>query len=223
MTERTPISIVRYIQSVRFENTFNPYSERCDIHDTDESPAIRATLLEDILKSASSVEIDAIWIGRDLGHRGGRRTGLALTDDLNFEQHISRWGLTKKRPTAGLPVGERTASVVWDMLRQVSDHVFLWNVFPLHPYESGNVFSNRAHNAKERYQGEIILTMLAEFLKPKRVVAIGNDAAKVAQKVLSGIEIVHVRHPSYGGQKEFSEQVSKLYNFEFFDSQPRLI
>ena len=87
-----------------------------------------------MLDAASAVEIDAMWIGRDLGHRGGRRTGLALTDDIRFASHTKRWGIEVDRPTQGTPVGERTASIVWEMLEQIDQNVFLWNVFPLHPY-----------------------------------------------------------------------------------------
>ena len=52
----------------------------------------------------ADAELDAIWVGRDLGYRGGRRTGLALTDDVYFADHLERWGLDVQRPTYGKPV-----------------------------------------------------------------------------------------------------------------------
>ena len=70
----------------------------------------------EILSAASAVDLDAIWVGRDLGHRGGRRTGLALTDDIQFAAHTRRWGVEAERPTRGPMLSERTASVVWEML-----------------------------------------------------------------------------------------------------------
>ncbi len=106
-----------------------------------------------MLEAAQNTTLDSIWIGRDLGYRGGRRTGLALTDDIHLADHAKWWGIEVMRPTVGTPVAERTAAVIWGILSNISSPVFLWNVFPLHPHEQGEEFSNRAHNAKERKIG----------------------------------------------------------------------
>ena len=212
----TPRLFVSETRKLRFPNTFNPYSDQCAIHDKPEAPKLRARILHEILSAASDVDIDAIWIGRDLGHRGGRRTGLALTDDLRFVDHIGRWGIQMERPTRGPLVQERTAGVVWEMLEQISEKVFLWNIFPLHPFPAGNTFKNRAHSAVERKAGEALLLMLFAMLKPRRVVAVGNDAAKVLMSVAGDIEVFQVRHPSYGGEKAFRKQVARLYGVPKF-------
>ena len=144
-------------------------------------------------------------------YRGGRRTGLALTDDLHMHAHACRWGVTADRPTFGLPVAERTAAVIWRILDTIPDYIFLWNVFPLHPHEPGESFSNRAHNSLERAAGEELLAELCTMLRPKRLVAIGNDAAKSLRRIANGAEVIQVRHPSYGGQSDFLKQVTSLY------------
>jgi uracil-DNA glycosylase len=127
--------------------------------------------------------------------------------------HAERWGVALERPTKGQPIAERTAAVIWSVLDEISTRVFLWNVFPLHPHEPDDPFSNRAHNAREREAGEAVLSELIILLCPKRIVAIGNDAAKSAHRVAPERTIVQVRHPSYGGQNEFLFQMLKLYPY----------
>ena len=118
------------------------------------------------------------------------------------------------RPTFGPLVRERTASVIWEMLEQIEEHVFLWNIFPLHPFPEGNVYGNRPHSAVERNAGEELLVSLVSILKPRRIVAVGNDSARALMKIFSKLDINHVRHPSYGGERVFREQVASLYGLE---------
>ena len=165
-----------------------------------------------MLEAATEQEIDSLWIGRDLGYRGGRRTGLAFTDDVHVQAHAERWELSVEQPTKGEVVAEQTAAVTWRVLSRVNVSVFLWNVFPLHPHEPGNPFSNRSHNARERRVGEEFLSELILLLKPCRLVAIGNDAARAARRLGDQHRVIQVRHPSYGGQTLFSAQMGELYD-----------
>jgi len=207
-----PSKFVSALCALSFEDTFNPYANRCPIHDKPAAPQKRAEVLLGMLNAASNCEVDSIWIGRDLGYRGGRRTGLALTDDVHIAAHAKRWGVSVDRPTKGQPIAERTAAVIWTVLEQIEESIFLWNVFPLHPHEHEDPFSNRSHNARERAAGEDILAELIKLLEPKRIVAIGNDAAKSVARIAPGREAVQVRHPSYGGQTEFLTQIRSLYH-----------
>jgi hypothetical protein len=85
----------------------------------------------------------------------------------------------------------------------------LWNIFPLHPHEVTDPFSNRSHTRAEREATWPLLTALICMIQPRRIVAIGRDAGLA----LSGIEIpVHVvRHPSYGGQADFIAGIRAIY------------
>ena len=212
------------LSNLKFENTFNPYSDRCEVYDFFDAPEKRSAMLKKMLEAASEVETDSIWIGRDLGYRGGRRTGLALTDDVHLSRHAQRWGIEVERPTKGQVVPERTAAIIWSVLSLISCPIFLWNVFPLHPYEAGDQFSNRAHNSKERNAGEDLLALLIEFLKPNRVIAIGNDAEKSAMRIVMHDKVKKVRHPSYGGQNIFLSQIRTLYQLnELYDMDISLL
>jgi uracil-DNA glycosylase len=218
-----PAQFVNSLKELKFENVFNPYSDRCEIHDLDDAPDRRAKALLCMLEAAAETEVDAVWIGRDLGYRGGRRTGLALTDDVHLSVHATRWKITVERATAGSPVSERTAAVIWSMLASVTAHVFLWNVFPFHPHEPGNPFSNRAHRSSERRVGEEVMAELIAMLRPRRLVAIGNDATKSALKLAGISSVLQVRHPSYGGQRDFIRQVRCVYNLTIETEQLRLL
>ena len=208
----SPAQFVEGLNKLNFENTFNPYSDRCAVHDLDDAPRSRSQTLQSVLDAATEREIDSLWIGRDLGYRGGRRTGLAFTDDVHVQVHAERWELSVERPTKGKIVAEQTAGVIWRVLSRINVPVFLWNVFPLHPYEHGSPFSNRSHNARERRAGEEFLSELILLLKPCRLVAIGNDAAQSARRLCSHAKVIKVRHPSYGGKTRFSAQMSELYD-----------
>lgn len=207
----TPREFVDTVRNMKFENAFNPYADRCPVHDAPSAPTIRAKALKRMIEAAVEVDIDALWIGRDLGYRGGRRTGLSLTDDIHIQAHAARWGIPAKRPTKGEVVAERTAAIIWDVLSQIDAHIFLWNVFPLHPHAPHDPFTNRAHNSLERRAGEEVLRQLIRLLKPRRLIAIGNDAAYATCRVTYDRNIAQVRHPSYGGQVQFLRQIRSLY------------
>ncbi|MGI3900191.1 MAG: uracil-DNA glycosylase [Janthinobacterium lividum] len=206
----TPAAFVEGLASLRFPDVFNPYADACPDHDVAEAPSIRRRNLTLVVEAAISGGVDAMWVARDLGYRGGRRTGLALTDDVHLASHAGLYGrLPLERATRGPAVAERTAAIVWRVLAGMGRPVFLWNVFPLHPHGASSALTNRAHTRKEREAASHLMRWLLTELRPRTLVAIGRDAqAAVAQL---GVGAEAVRHPSYGGQGEFLTQMSALY------------
>ena len=202
---------VEQLKGLDVENTFNPYSTRCPVYDLDDSPQRRSQILLSLLNAAADRDVESVWIGRDLGHRGGRRTGLPFTDDVHFHMHVKRWGLSFERPTQSQVIAERTAAIVWGTLSQIEIPVCLWNVFPLHPHEPDRPFSNRRHKAAERRIGEEFLAELILLLRPRRLIAIGNDAFDSTRRLYSQSKVSQVRHPSYGGQAQFRTEMQELY------------
>lgn len=207
----TPSSFVKALQQLKYHHAFNPYADRCPVYDLADAPERRSNILLSVLEAAIKQPVDSLWIGRDFGYRGGRRTGLAFTDDDHLSEHAGRWGLTLQSATRGGMAGERSARAVWNVLSRVDAPVFLWNVFPLHPHDPGNPFSNRKHNARERASGEGILAQLVHMLEPSRIVAVGRDAAWTASRLFGGYETLAVRHPSHGGQRIFTDSMSEWY------------
>jgi hypothetical protein len=201
---------VQRVAALRFSDAFNPYADRCAVYDGVGAAAVRRTNLQICLDAALDRGVGSVWVARDLGHRGGRRTGLALTDEFHLERHGDMLGCRFERATVGEPVAERTATVIWEMLGKVREPVFLWNIFPLHPHESGDPFSNRRHCRHEAEAGLSLLQELLTRLKPRRILGIGRDA----QSELLGLRCnaMAVRHPSYGGEREFRAGVSQCYD-----------
>lgn len=198
------------LSALSFTGVFNPYRDVCREHDHSEGPSIRRLNLQRYLDAAVAYGMDSVWLGRDCGYRGGRRTGIALTDEIHLElleQHFGISGMGKA--TVGPPIKERTATAVWKIIREVNTRVFLWNVFPFHPFEVGNPMSNRRHTAREFTQCRELLVGLLELLQPERIVALGADAYKTVQQL--GFRVSKVRHPSYGGHIEFAAGIREVY------------
>lgn len=193
-------------------DVFNPYSDVCEVNDKKNANKIRTINLVEILEAAIEKGVDSIWVGRDLGHKGGRRTGLALTDEMHLYDAEVKWDVVLNQATKGSLLSERTASNIWSFINSIEQNIFMWNVFPFHPHEKGKPFTNRSHTAKERDEGIAILKSLVLLLKPEKIVAIGNDAYNASIKSFPHTEIYKIRHPSYGGEKEFSRQLTELYN-----------
>jgi uracil-DNA glycosylase len=113
--------------------------------------------------------------------------------------------------------------VIWSVLDRITQPIFLWNVFPLHPHEEGDPFTNRAHNAKERRAGEDILCQLVVLIQPRRLIAIGNEAVDTARRISGSLEVTKIRHPSYGGQTQFLQQTCDLYGVDKAHGQALLL
>lgn len=208
-----PHSFVKALSHIRLDGVFNPYGERCNLCDRADADRRRRANLRALLDAAICMRIDSLWVARDLGYRGGRRTGLPLTDEEHLPALSQAYGgLALHRATKDLPIAERTAAVIWKMLAQVDQPVFLWNVFPLHPFEPGRPLSNRRHTRAERRTCQDLFFDLLDALQPRRIVAIGKDAHDTLEEF--GLEHHPVRHPSYGGQAAFAEGVSRLYGVE---------
>lgn len=204
---------VALVADLKFDDAFNPYTDVCTDFDRADAAAIRRRNLANALEAALSKGVDSIWVARDLGYRGGRRTGLALTDEAHLEAHAKLLGAVGlERSTRGPATSERTATVIWRMLMEIRQPVFLWNVFPLHPHEHGRPMSNRSHTRSERQACRHILVTLLDVLAPQAVLAIGRDAEAAMADL--GLLSKQVRHPSYGGQPEFIAGVSAHYGLK---------
>ena len=109
-----PTAFVNALSELKLDNVFNPYADKCPVHDRSDAVSARRRNLRGYLKAAAEIGVDTIWMGRDLGYRGGRRTGLALTDEYHLSEMTQRYpGSDFKQATVGPALAERTASEIW--------------------------------------------------------------------------------------------------------------
>lgn len=207
----TPAAFVKALAAFSLENVFNPYADVCSVHDRADAAESRRRNLRTYLAASAEIGVDTIWMGRDLGYRGGRRTGLALTDEYHLPELAKLYpGCQSRQATRGPAVAERTAAEIWAVLKAIDTPPLLWNVFPFHPHEPDNPFSNRRFTARELGQVDELNIALIDWLNIRQIVAIGQDAAQYAQRF--GVKVITVRHPSYGGTREFREGMQRLYH-----------
>lgn len=206
-------NFVDELASISMPDIFNPYGDICHDHDLPNASDIRRSNLRNVLNAALELNTRTLWIARDLGYRGGRRTGLALTDEAHLADHSRLLGgVQVRRATRGPAIAERTATVIWRMLNRIGEPVFLWNVFPFHPHETGKPMTNRCHTKSEHRSTEWVLSGLVSILRPEIIYTIGGDARRGLDKM--GIEPISFRHPSYGGQTQFIAEVQTAYGIE---------
>jgi hypothetical protein len=210
----TADEFVDELSSISLPNVFNPYRDVCTLSDHPASPVLRQQNLTLFLNFVLNEPKRSIWLGRDLGYRGGRRTGIALTDEFHLDILKKTFGVfgIVKTTVDDEPTKERTATEVWKLLRKIEEPIFLWNAFPFHPFDEDDPFSNRPHTAHEFQYCRHMLVTLLEWLEPTTIVALGADAESALLSI--GYECTRVRHPSYGGQNDFARQICEIYHLE---------
>ncbi len=219
----TPRTFVAALADVQLHGVFNPYRDQCEVHDLANASATRRKNLRDYLAAVENLGTDTIWMGRDLGYRGGRRTGLALTDEARLPMFATCFpGSAPSKATKGPSITERTAAEIWTVLARLTRPPLLWNVFPFHPHDPDNPMTNRRFAARELSEVTDLNQTLITWLGIRRIVCIGQDATTYAASF--GVEVECVRHPSYGGVTEFRQGMQRIYGKEMksVDTSPQV-
>jgi uracil-DNA glycosylase len=177
----------------------------------DRANAIRRSNLRFYLEGIGKPRI--LLVGEAPSYRGGRLTGIAFTSEQIMLTGVDGRFLGADRgyrkATPGVKRStEASATMVWGTIKSIDPLPLLWNAFPLHPFVSGNPFSNRIPTAAELLAGAPFLESLLQLFPIEQIVAIGN----LAERSLTRLGIAHtkVRHPSQGGKRKFVEGVARL-------------
>lgn len=205
--------IIHDISNYKFIDSFNPYKDICEYFDAPNSHKVRKKNLEKYLEHFSKLDSIDLWVGRDLGYKGGRRTGIPFTSENNIDTLNLKLGLDLKIESKSKVISsEVSANTIWEIFNNLSNNIIFWNIYPYHPHEKGNQLSNRKFNREEEIFGLRILKALIDSLNINRIICIGNDSVNSLKKAkIVDIPITSVRHPSYGGVTIFKNQMKDLY------------
>jgi uracil-DNA glycosylase len=161
--------------------------------------------LQVYLRQMAELHPDTLLLGEAPGHNGCARTGVPFSSEkllrdgvLNGRLFGARNGYRVNMRTV---VHEQSAAAMWEVLAQVPRIPLLWNAYPFHPHLPGDPGSNRKPKVSEMEIGTVFLEELIRIFEIRQVIAVGNAADTVLEKM--GLEHAKVRHPSYGGRTAF--------------------
>lgn len=151
-----------------------------------------------------------LLLGEAVGYRGGRLTGIPFVSEQILLTH-ALFGVERGYcKTAEWPTicREATATMMWQTLDACAVYPALWNVFPFHPHQAGQLASNRRPTRTELACGEQFVRGWLALLPIQTVVAVGKTADQVLQRW--GIKHETVRHPSHGGKEPFQQALTAI-------------
>mgnify|MGYP000008762638 CR=1 FL=1 len=154
-------------------------------------------------------------VGEAPGYKGCRLTGIPFSSGKLFEE-VEHPFLQSLGPQLTLDqdslVAENTASVVWRYLIDQPIVPLFWNSFPFHPHPSRIQKKNRPPSVAEIKEGAFYLNELVEVFQPDIVAGLGRAGTSCAQSVLPERDICYIRHPSYGGKRDFVTGMNQILN-----------
>ena len=196
------------LTSYQGSRAFNQYRDADPDLDVARAAAIRCQNLRCYLEAFAGARY--ILVGEAAGYAGCRFSGIPFTCEAQFAgpQQLP-WTTGKglaRSSSAATPWVERSATMVWGAIGRRED-CLLWNAFPWHPFGSSGRLSNRPPGRDVR-DGLEVLDQLLSLLPSAQPYAVG----RVAQRALAAMAVrdTYIRHPSYGGKREFLLGVAAL-------------
>lgn len=192
-------------------NVFNQYSGRTL------NNRIRKENLKIYLEKMLMVKPKYLIIGEAVGYQGGRLTGVPLSSEDLIVNQLDGFGIYtdeyQKTKETGKPVKEPTATIVWELNRELNFLPLHWNSFPFHPHKPGNAFSNRTPTMQEIISTQQFILDLIDIYQIKKIIAMGNKAESSLIKI--GLDYFKVRHPAHGGKNKYRQGIMNLLS-QFF-------
>ena len=185
---------------------FNPYKDRDSNLDTLTADKDRQGNLYQYLDNLSNPNM--IILGEAPGPWGCRFSGIPFTSEDQLCRGM--FGFTGNQTSVNpQPYSERSATIFWEMMLPYMDRFLVWNCFPLHPHQPGDLLSIRTPTREEVKLFVDVLAEMINLLSPKMLVAVGRSAEQSLTRL--GFRCTYVRHPSHGGAKAFKGGLEKIF------------
>ncbi|MFT5211653.1 MAG: hypothetical protein ACI9CE_003394 [Flavobacterium sp.] len=185
---------------------FNPYI------DTDLANNLECYLR--MMRGQKSRKI--LLVGEAPGYLGCRLTGIPFSS-CHVIRHSAHPFLKRlhKRVKLQSETKENSASAVWQYLLDLSLSEkeivpLFWNAFPYHPHKSKETKTNRKPSSAEIRMGVPFLKALADIYKVEKIASLGKSGLQAAQLAFPSAKIKYIRHPSYGGKKDFINHMNEF-------------
>jgi len=149
-------------------------------------------------------EHNVLIVGEAAGYMGCRHTGIPFTSgNIIYGSYHEIFRDIGKQIKLERVVSERSAAILWGFFGEDKVIPILWNAFPFHPHKQGQTETNRKPTMSEIEEGKEYLKFVYDIFKPKKLCSLGRVAEKALKELFPLEEIIYIRHPSYGGKRDF--------------------
>lgn len=180
---------------------FNPYQDS----------KVKNNLRAYIIYMMDHYKNGVLLVGEAPGHKGCKITGIPFTSGAVIEskKHTIFSEIGREIHLSKIET-ENTARIVWNYLEDKKSLPLFWNSFPFHPHPENIKNKNRQPNHDEINEGLIYLKKLVHIFNPRIIAGIGRSGTKCAQQAFADRTIDYIRHPSFGGKKDFLNGIKKI-------------
>ena len=197
------------------DTVFNQYRDVNDELDVPSAAAIRLSNLANYMLSACE-SASILVVGEAAGPWGCRFSGIPFVGERQLiDSSFPINGERSSRPDPHRvtkilpPYISNSATAFWNVLLPFNARFIVWDAFPLHPHEPGDVLTVRNPSKKEVSEYGEALKLIKAFVKPSQIVAVGKRAFEELEALNQ--PCIYVRHPSRGGKRAFSEGIRNIF------------
>jgi len=194
---------------------FNQYRDCNPEVDLPGAAAIRLANLRSYMEQACR-RGSILVVGEAAGPWGARFSGVPFTGERQLLD--PSFPLRGERSSVPVPLKEirlsppfisNSARAFWGGLSPHHHHFVAWDAVPFHTHKPGDPFSVRNPHRREVLEYAEPLRLIAAFIEPIHIVAIGRHAFTALASL--GYAPTYVRHPSQGGKSAFVAGIREIF------------